>query len=210
MQDKNLIDQLKSIISEKEKKLKALEDEIAVLRVREQSNQNLHFILSNGNTNQTVEHNEQSKAKNQIEEDLQRNTCNRAEINHIKTNTKNDRDVLQPKNTSARGTKIISRPSSSANNKHDAAANARKDYEELKIDYHELKTLRKSLEVERDRLIELVRLLQSRLEEMNEKLVESDNKYNEQRRRCVNLEKQLEKLKLDGNNSNPKQSKRQC
>jgi hypothetical protein len=199
MQDKNHIDQLKAIVAEKEKKIKILEDEVEVLRVREQSNQKIQYILSNNSSNQSEQSPPKANDLTYVENQESRHNTGRNERNPAKANSKNDREILQSRQNSARGIKLIARPSSSANNKYD-----RKDFDELKIDYHELNTLSKSLEVERDRLIELVRLLQTRFEEANQKLVESDNKYNEQRRRCVNLEKQLEKSKLDGNN--PKQS----
>ena len=67
---------------------------------------------------------------------------------------------------------------------------------DMKLENKELKILNKSTEVERLRLMELVKTLQKRVEELVEKNITSDNQYNEARRRCANLEKQLEKSKL--------------
>ena len=67
---------------------------------------------------------------------------------------------------------------------------------DMKLENKELKILSKSSEVERLRLMELVKTLQKRVEELVEKNITSDNQYNEMRRRCANLEKQLEKSKL--------------
>ncbi|XP_072508313.1 coiled-coil domain-containing protein 13 isoform X3 [Notamacropus eugenii] len=61
----------------------------------------------------------------------------------------------------------------------------------------EFKTLLQSAEVERDRLSEFVAVLQKRVDEGNSKLLEMDKKLQEERHRCVVLEQQLEKTKMD-------------
>ncbi|XP_020854789.1 coiled-coil domain-containing protein 13 [Phascolarctos cinereus] len=61
----------------------------------------------------------------------------------------------------------------------------------------EFKTLLQSAEVERDRLSEFVAVLQKRVDEGNSKLLETDKKLQEERHRCVVLEQQLEKTKMD-------------
>ncbi len=66
----------------------------------------------------------------------------------------------------------------------------------LKLENNELKTLNKTSEIERMRLMELVKSLQKRIEELNEKAMDNENKLNELRRKSVNLEKQIEKSKL--------------
>jgi hypothetical protein len=53
-------------------------------------------------------------------------------------------------------------------------------------------------------LVELVKTLQKRIEEMNEKTMENENKLNEQRRRNANLEKQIEKTKIQDSKSGSK------
>ncbi|XP_044512911.1 coiled-coil domain-containing protein 13 [Gracilinanus agilis] len=61
----------------------------------------------------------------------------------------------------------------------------------------EFKTLLQSAEVERDRLTEFVSVLQKRVDEGNNRLLETDKKLQEERHRCVVLEQQLEKTKMD-------------
>ncbi|XP_068951925.1 coiled-coil domain-containing protein 13 [Petaurus breviceps papuanus] len=61
----------------------------------------------------------------------------------------------------------------------------------------EFKTLLQSAEVERDRLSEFVAVLQKRVDEGNNKLLETDKKLQEERHRCVVLEQQLEKTQMD-------------
>ncbi|XP_068261214.1 coiled-coil domain-containing protein 13 isoform X2 [Nyctibius grandis] len=52
-------------------------------------------------------------------------------------------------------------------------------------------------EVERDRLLELVTVLQKRVEDSSDKVLEAEKRLQEERWRCVILEQQLEKLQMD-------------
>ncbi|XP_075070221.1 coiled-coil domain-containing protein 13 isoform X2 [Mixophyes fleayi] len=61
----------------------------------------------------------------------------------------------------------------------------------------EFRALCQAAEVERDRLMELVSVLQRRVEESNMKVLDAEKKLQEERRRSVLLEQQLEKMKLD-------------
>ncbi|KAM5233843.1 coiled-coil domain-containing protein 13 isoform 1-T1 [Hipposideros larvatus] len=61
----------------------------------------------------------------------------------------------------------------------------------------EFKALWQATEVERDRLTELVTVLQKRMEESNSKLLESERKLQEERHRTVVLEQHLEKMRLE-------------
>ena len=56
--------------------------------------------------------------------------------------------------------------------------------------------MHKTSEIERIRLLDLVKSLQKRIEDLNEKSMESENRLNEQLRRNANLEKQLEKSRI--------------
>ncbi|XP_016897781.1 coiled-coil domain-containing protein 13 [Cynoglossus semilaevis] len=55
----------------------------------------------------------------------------------------------------------------------------------------------KVLSVEKDRLLELVNVLQTSEKEMNQRCTEAEHKYQEERRKTVILEQQLERTKLD-------------
>ncbi|XP_028833785.1 coiled-coil domain-containing protein 13 isoform X2 [Denticeps clupeoides] len=61
----------------------------------------------------------------------------------------------------------------------------------------EYKTLYQAASVERDRLMELAKLQQTREEEAKQKCMDIDLRFHEERRRTVFLEQQLEKTKLD-------------
>lgn len=68
---------------------------------------------------------------------------------------------------------------------------------ELRTQNAEYRALCQAAEVERDRLMELVSVLQRRTEESNMKVLEAEKKLQEERRRCVHVEQQLEKMKMD-------------
>ncbi|XP_074900286.1 coiled-coil domain-containing protein 13 isoform X4 [Buteo buteo] len=71
------------------------------------------------------------------------------------------------------------------------------DLKVLQTQITEHKALCQAAEVERDRLLELVTVLQKRVEEGSNKALEAEKRLQEERRRCVILEQQLEKLQMD-------------
>ncbi|KAK2523942.1 Ccdc13 [Columba livia] len=71
------------------------------------------------------------------------------------------------------------------------------DWKALQTQIVEHKALCQAAQVERDRLLELVAVLQKRVDEGNEKVLEAEKRLQEERRRCVVLEQQLEKLQMD-------------
>ncbi len=223
-----MIDQLKAILSEREKKVKQLEDEIQMAQFREKSSHQLQFILHN-NGNKDNNNNQNNNVSGFLNDDNERlgsslsnrnnsrnefastrlgsapsggnnnqnvNNNNNTNLNTSNSRLSSGRDIAATRQA-LKGTRINSRPNSANGNNN----SFKKEYEELKQKYHELVTLNKSSEIERTRLLELVKTLQKRLESFSEKFVETENKFNEQRRRCVTLEKQIEKSKLDSTNS---------
>ncbi|XP_040850875.1 coiled-coil domain-containing protein 13 [Ochotona curzoniae] len=68
----------------------------------------------------------------------------------------------------------------------------------------EIKALWQAAEVERDRLTEFVDVLQKRVEESNNKLLESERKLQGERLRAVLLEQHLEKLRLEPGKTAPR------
>ncbi|KAM4027509.1 coiled-coil domain-containing protein 13 isoform 2-T3 [Anomaloglossus baeobatrachus] len=61
----------------------------------------------------------------------------------------------------------------------------------------EFRALCQAAEVERDRLVEFVSVLQRRVEESNKKVLEAEKKLQEERKRSVLLEQQMEKMKME-------------
>nr|XP_042715896.1 coiled-coil domain-containing protein 13 isoform X7 [Chrysemys picta bellii] len=77
------------------------------------------------------------------------------------------------------------------------------DLKVLQTQITEYKALCHAAEVERDRLTELVTVLQKRVVESSDKVLEAEKKLQEERRRSVILEQHLEKMKMDaGKNAN--------
>ncbi|XP_030405777.1 coiled-coil domain-containing protein 13 isoform X3 [Gopherus evgoodei] len=77
------------------------------------------------------------------------------------------------------------------------------DLKVLQTQIIEYKALCHAAEVERERLTELVTVLQKRVVESSDKVLEAEKKLQEERRRSVILEQHLEKMKMDaGKNAN--------
>jgi hypothetical protein len=185
MQEKNTIEQMKQVIAEKENKIKQLEADLAKLKdLSINNNDSIHEFQ----TLKSPIHQQQRQVSFVNNEPL-------------------DKEMHPSRHSirSANGTKI-SRPNSAASNTLNAKLiDDKKDKNiDYKLEYSELKTLYKTSEIERLRLMDLVKTLQKRLDEHNEKVIENENKLNEQRRRCANLEKQIEKLKLNQSGSTNK------
>lgn len=176
MQEKNTVEQLKSIIADRDKKIKYLENELkngSENRVKfkiEPLSQQLSlnddsFVLSRPPSNYQTDKKRPPSSGNQVN----------------RTESLSSKDSLNMKVIEQRKEQNL-------------------DY---KLENSELKTLYKSSEVERLRLLDLVKTLQKRIDEYNEKSLDMENKYNEQRRKLAHAEKQLERLKLvDSKNVN--------
>ncbi|KAK3568184.1 hypothetical protein QTP86_034837, partial [Hemibagrus guttatus] len=67
----------------------------------------------------------------------------------------------------------------------------------LQVQCSEFKALCQAANVERDRLLELTKVQQRRESEAIQKSIDAEQKLRDERRRCVFLEQQLERLKLD-------------
>ncbi|XP_072432430.1 coiled-coil domain-containing protein 13 isoform X2 [Chiloscyllium punctatum] len=80
------------------------------------------------------------------------------------------------------------------------------DAKALQLQCTEYKAFYQAAEVERDKLTELVTILQKRLEDSNDKILETEQKLLEQRRWSVTLEQQLGKAKLDAGKTHDKPS----
>ncbi|XP_054847590.1 coiled-coil domain-containing protein 13 [Eublepharis macularius] len=80
------------------------------------------------------------------------------------------------------------------------------DAKPLKVQIVEYKALCHAAEAERDRLVEMVGVLQKRVDESSAKVWETEKKLQEQQRKGIALEQQLERLRTESakNNSTPK------
>lgn len=69
-----------------------------------------------------------------------------------------------------------------------------------KRDEKDLKCLNTALELERNRLLEMIKTLQKRVDQTQSHLIEQENQLIEQKRTNNRLEKEFEKAKIDLNN----------
>lgn len=169
MQEKNTIEQLKSIIADRDKKIKHLEQD-----------------LKNGSEN---------KVKFKIEPLSQQLSVNDDSLVQSRPPSSYQAEKKRPPSSANQFVRTDSFSSKDALNMKTIEQRKGQNID-FKLENSELKTLQKSSEVERLRLVELVKTLQKRIDEYNEKNLEIENKYNEQRRKLANAEKQIERLKL--------------
>ena len=199
MQEKNTIEQLKSILSEREKRVKQLEEELTNLKENTTqfntvNNQNQQFFINN----ETID-SEFIRGRPPSSSLSNNNTFRgRSESANEKEST-----IIS---SSRQSLKSAAKSTNQKNVTNTLNAKAIEQKKEINIDYklenNELKTLNKASEIERVRLTDLLKTLQKRIEELNEKVLDYENKLNEQKRRCVNLEKQIERSKIQETTKN--------
>lgn len=190
MQEKNTIDQLKAIIAEREKKVKFLQGELELAQKNSYGpTGGTEFFLNNTNSSKNDDSiRVESPAKTRagsgtptLRDSFQRNA------------SFNERDSAGP---SRLGPVSNPRPPSSGGLNAKLIEQKKELARDYKMEISELTTLHKTSEIERVRLLELVKSLQKRVEDLNEKAMEAENRFNEQRRKSATMEKQMEKLKL--------------
>ncbi|XP_075000434.1 coiled-coil domain-containing protein 13 isoform X2 [Calonectris borealis] len=181
-----LIEQLRQMVAEREAKVKELEEEIGQLTLQKKS---AHQGDGSGAADTSPsEHSEDpgftllkplASGSNQI-----------GRIGSARTVTKMGHTLVESAAT---------KPSLLSNNITPGrlAGTDSPDLKVLQTQITEHKALCQAAEVERDRLLELVTVLQKRVEEGSDKVLEAEKRLQEERRRCVILEQQLEKLQMD-------------
>jgi hypothetical protein len=211
MQEKNTIEQLKLIVNERERRVKQLEEEVKRLReTNNNSNQQINserFFLAGQPPEVTMVINKPNDV-NDSEFLKSRPVSSSRKAAGSSLSRADSVNLLEREISSSRHAIRSGKPQSGGNQRPASSLNAKaiEQKKEASVDFKlencELKTLYKTSEIERLRLLELVKSLQKRIEDFNERSLENENKLNEERRRSVNLEKQMEKLKLADNNNN--------
>ncbi len=196
MQEKNTIEQLKSILAEREKRVKQLEDELSCLKentTQYNTLNNQQYFINNDN----------------IDSEFIRGRPPSSSLSNNNTFRGRSESANEKESTMISSSRQSLRSAKSTNPKNITnSLNAKTidQKKEINIDYklenNELKTLNKASEIERVRLTDLLKTLQKRIEELNEKILDYENKLNEQKRRCVNLEKQIERTKMQETTKN--------
>ncbi|XP_071347859.1 coiled-coil domain-containing protein 13 isoform X2 [Trachinotus anak] len=167
-----LIQKLKQVVAEKEAKIKELEEEVQQLSVKEEG----------------------------VEIESRPKTLNRSSDFSPEEGDINKR-ITSSGSVSKFGHKLVlPTVRSSVEFKGSGSSNCPKcsaDVSALMTQCSEYKIIC----VERDRLCELVNVLQTKEKEMNQRCLQAEQKYQEERRRTVILEQQLERTKLDSRSS---------
>ncbi|XP_052092263.1 coiled-coil domain-containing protein 13-like [Mytilus californianus] len=182
--DNNIVQQLKIIVAEKETKVHALEDEIKQLKLNhlqkaQMENANMLFQPSNRpqSTNENVE----------LEFRLSSVTPTDSRMSD-RPPTVNS--MLESARSQSRKS-LVRESSFTVNNLDKRAVN------ELTYQCQEYKTLMQVADVEREKLSELVQVLQKRSDESTQKVADVQNELINQRKKNALLEKQIGKSKIE-------------
>ncbi|XP_025927968.1 coiled-coil domain-containing protein 13 isoform X1 [Apteryx rowi] len=181
-----LIEQLKQMVAEREAKVKELEEEIGQLALQNKSTRQGDSLGAAG----TPSFDLSEDTSFTLLRTLASGSDQVGRTGSARTVSKMGHTLVESAAT---------KPSLSCNNITPGrlAGTDSPDLKVLQTQIAEHKALCQAAEVERNRLLELVTVLQKRVEEGNDKVLEAEKKLQEERRRCVILEQQLEKLKMD-------------
>ncbi|XP_020318829.1 coiled-coil domain-containing protein 13 [Oncorhynchus kisutch] len=168
----SLIQQLKHMVFEREAKVKELEDEIQQLSLKREEGGHSGPKTTTGSFWPLTAGGDSSKR------------------------------ISSARSVSKLGHKLVESAAGVSLEVRDAGApsgcqNCSEEVRYLKAECTEFRTLCEAACVERDRLLELVKLQQSREEEGKQRCLGAEQKFQGERRRAVALEQQLEKAKLD-------------
>lgn len=181
--DNNIVEQLKAIAAQKEAQVKMLEMELQHLRVSYTQNQ-----TGNGAVPLTP----------QSTMTPQSATVDHRPISESETLTGRSQSAMSSARSlssraSGRATQIISVHQHSGQD----PGIPESMYQELQQACQESEMLRRSTEVERDKMTELVQVLQTRLAEETKRLAECQAELQSQKRAAVDLEKRLARQNMD-------------
>ncbi|XP_053872639.1 coiled-coil domain-containing protein 13 isoform X2 [Malaclemys terrapin pileata] len=190
----SLIGQLQQMVAEREAKIKELEEEMGLLTLQHQKKETIEEGSSDVADSPSSEHLEEQsftliKPPASAGDHVGR-------IGSARTVSKMGHTLVESAATKP------SPPSNSVASGRLADTES-PDLKVLQTQITEYKALCHAAEVERDRLTELVTVLQKRVVESSDKVLEAEKKLQEERRRSVILEQHLEKMKMDaGKNTN--------
>ncbi|XP_037747153.2 coiled-coil domain-containing protein 13 isoform X2 [Chelonia mydas] len=190
----SLIGQLQQMVAEREAKIKELEEEMGLLTLQHQKKETTEEGSSDVADTPSSEHLEDQsftliKPPASAGDHVGRigSACTVSKMGH--TLVESAATKPSPPSNSVASGRIADTESS--------------DLKVLQTQITEYKALCHAAEVERDRLTELVTVLQKRVVESSDKVLEAEKKLQEERRRSVILEQRLEKMKMDaGKNAN--------
>ncbi|XP_059585221.1 coiled-coil domain-containing protein 13 isoform X2 [Alligator mississippiensis] len=189
-----LIEQLKQMVAEREAKVKELEEEVGQLTLQHQKKE----ATEEGSPD--------------VSDSLSSELSEDASFTLIKSPASGSDHVgriVSARTVSKMGHTLVesaaTKPSSPSDNitQGRIADTDSPDLKALQKEITEYKALRQAAEVERGRHTELIAVLQKRVDECHNQVLEAEKKLQEEQRRSVILEQQLEKLKMyTGKNGN--------
>ncbi|XP_073438290.1 coiled-coil domain-containing protein 13 isoform X2 [Dendrobates tinctorius] len=185
-----LVAQLKGMVAEREAKVKELEKEVQHLTLKSPSDKQVR-----------------SKSAETIKaaEGMRCESCG-----PVQSLSDTEDSLSSARTVSKLGHELIETAPASSTVVHSGPSPHSSELRVWRAQAAEFRALCQAAEVERDRLVEFVSVLQRRVEESNKKVLEGEKKLQEERKRCVLLEQQLEKMKMEAgrNGSTQKPSAR--
>ncbi|CAL1528593.1 unnamed protein product [Lymnaea stagnalis] len=180
-QDNNIVEQLKAIATQKETQVKMLEMELQHLRM-------VHAQNHNPNTGNS------SYMQSNYNSVTDSRPTTASDVGNVAIRS---RDLTH---SALSSTRTMSRASSRPISVLGGQMNSHNNQEELSnLHYQcqELEIMSRALKVEKDKMTELVKVLQDRLSEETQKLSEAQSELQAQKRLCVEFEKRLGRFKLE-------------
>ncbi|KAG6929390.1 coiled-coil domain containing 13 [Chelydra serpentina] len=184
----SLIGQLQQMVAEREARIKELEEEMGLLTLQHQKKETTEEGRSDVADTPSSEHLEEQSFT------LMRPPASVGD--HVGRNG-SARTVSKMGHTLVESAATKPSPPSNSVTSGRIADTESPDLKVLQTQITEYKALCHAAEVERDRLTELVTVLQKRVVESSDKVLEAEKKLQEERRRSVILEQHLEKMKMD-------------
>eukprot|EP00794_Sanderia_malayensis_P003006 gene3006-3464_t len=165
-----------------------------------------HDLQINSELKKQVE--EQEKKVKELEDEVQslKDSKSQEKRNENRLNTANStKSNGQLKQKAINRPSLIPTPPTSAERQRNGyrfrrGSSAGEDMLTLRTQLQEAKSVLQASDVERDRLLELVKVLQNRIGEATDNCLAAENKTIELKRMNVKFEKQIERLKSNGNN----------
>ncbi|XP_071941318.1 coiled-coil domain-containing protein 13-like isoform X2 [Antedon mediterranea] len=202
--DMNIVEQLKRIVAEKEQKVHNLEDEINQMRLKQEERHSM-----NGFMERPPSRGGSRPSSSQVERP---GTGTKVVTFDNSVNGHFSGGPVPPSSGSRHSARSTSRQSidspgrPSSTSVRPLSANAL-DVDELRRQCQEYKSFSQVAEVEREKLMELVAVLQRRVEEANQNQADTHSQAQELKRQNVQLEKQLGKMRIESGRKGATQSK---
>ncbi|XP_071825988.1 coiled-coil domain-containing protein 13-like [Apostichopus japonicus] len=189
--DANIVEQLKRIVAEKEEKVRQLEDEIAEMQQnRSISRFDSHTMPPQPPLKSDMNTPAPSSRQTVYSSSRQRTPSRQSRENTTVLNRVSSQNGMRPASTGSMSQVAMATGTS----------------EEVRRQFQEYKSLLQVAEVERDRVMELIKVLQQRCDESNQKVTDTQKQVTELKQRNAQFEKQLDRLKVETSKGSAKKT----